>query len=59
MLASGIVWDHTTLRAFLANPAARVPGTSMVSRGTGGAANLDALLFYLEQLSAFAARELQ
>jgi len=57
MRTSGIVWDRATLRAFLANPAARVPGTTMVSRGVGGAANLDALAFYVQQVSAYSSTE--
>jgi cytochrome c len=57
MQTSGIVWDRATLRAFLANPAARMPGTTMVSRGVGGAANLDAMAFYVQKVSAYSSTE--
>jgi cytochrome c len=33
MLDAGIVWDHETLDAFLADPAGVVPGTKMVFWG--------------------------
>jgi cytochrome c len=33
MRESGIIWDETTLRAFLENPHALVPGTRMVFVG--------------------------
>jgi len=35
MRGAGIVWDHETLDAFLADPGAVVPGTKMVFWGLG------------------------
>jgi cytochrome c len=33
MRGSGLIWDETTLRAFLENPHKRVPGTRMAFAG--------------------------
>jgi cytochrome c len=46
--SSGIVWDRSSLARFLASPQTAVPGTTMVSPGVSGQADLDALLFYME-----------
>lgn len=57
MLAASVVWDETTLAAFLANPAGFVPGNRMVSPGIANADALADLLFYLRRVSEPGARE--
>jgi cytochrome c len=47
MKASGIVWDDTTLRAFLHDPGKQVPGTKMRFWGIGDERKITALLAYL------------
>lgn len=50
MRDSGLVWNETTLRAFLANPQQMVPGTRMIFRGLG-ADKMDALIEFLKSES--------
>ncbi len=49
--ASGIVWERDTLRRYLFDPEGLVPGTSMASPGVRGRVELDAILFYMEQVT--------
>jgi cytochrome c len=48
MRNSGIVWNETALRKFLADPQAAVPGTKMESGAVDNPAALDDLLAYLK-----------
>ncbi len=48
MRGSGIVWGRSSLDRYLASPQGLVPGTNMVAPGISGAADRDALLFYME-----------
>jgi cytochrome c len=48
MQRSGIVWSRATLDGFLANPAARVPGTSMGYAGVQDRKERADLVAYLE-----------
>jgi cytochrome c len=50
MQRAGLAWDEEALRAFLADPAGRVPGTTMLSRGVSRGTSMDALIFYMVQL---------
>jgi cytochrome c len=47
---SGLTWDETTLRAFIADPQAAVKGTTMAFPGYKAAADLDNLIAYLKKL---------
>lgn len=49
MKRSGIVWDRTTLTAYLRNPQESIPGTRMPFSGMTDEAALQALVAYLEQ----------
>ena len=51
MRRSGIVWNDRTLARFLTNPQGFVPGTTMVSPGIASRADLDAMLFYMRQVT--------
>ena len=48
MKASGKTWDEATLKAYLADPKATVPGNKMVFMGVKDAADLDNLVEYLK-----------
>jgi cytochrome c len=48
---SGIRWDDDWMRRYLADPAAAVPGTTMVYRGMPEGAGLDALIFYMRHVT--------
>lgn len=50
--AAGITWDDTELDAYLANPAAKVPGTTMVAGAVQDAQQRAAIIAYLKSLSA-------
>lgn len=50
MKASGMVLNEKTLDAFLANPAAKVPGTTMVFAGVKDDAQRKAIIDYLKTL---------
>jgi cytochrome c len=45
-----LVWDETTLRQFVANPQAKVPGTRMPFDGLGGEKDVDDVVAYLATL---------
>ncbi len=49
---AGLVWDADTLRAYLANPRAVVPGTAMTFVGLRNERQIADLLAYLERASA-------
>jgi cytochrome c len=50
--ASGITWDEATLREYLKDPRAKVPGTKMVFPGIKRDKQLDDLLAYLKGIKA-------
>jgi cytochrome c len=50
MRDSGLIWDETTLRAFLANPRQMVPGTRMIFPGLAND-QMDALVAFLKSES--------
>jgi cytochrome c len=45
--AGGLKWDAATLRRWIENPAALIPGTSMTYANSLTSAEIDALLVYL------------
>ena len=49
---SGLTWDEATLREYLKNPKAKVPGTKMVFPGIARDNQLDNLIAYLKQIKA-------
>lgn len=49
---SGIVWTAAELDRFIANPSARIPGTKMIAGGISDAAKRQAVIAYLESLTA-------
>lgn len=49
MRDSGLTWDDDTLRTYLADPKAAVPGTKMVFVGLKKAEEIDNLLAYLRE----------
>jgi cytochrome c len=46
---ANLVWNEDSLKRYLADPKAFVPGTKMVSAGIKDEAQLDDLLAYLRQ----------
>jgi cytochrome c len=46
---SGIVWDESNLKAYLANPKAMIPGTKMIFSGLSKESDRDNLVAYLAQ----------
>lgn len=50
LAASGIVWDEASMDAFLTNPSAKVPGTSMVAGAVGNPEQRKAIIAYLASL---------
>lgn len=51
MTGSGLSWDADELDAFLANPSAKVPGTTMVAGAVTDADKRAAIIAYLSSLS--------
>lgn len=49
--AAGQVWDTDKLHTFLTNPRDAMPGTKMTFRGVRDAADIDALIAYLQSVS--------
>ncbi len=49
---SGLTWDEATLRAYLTDPKARVPGTKMIFPGIKREKQLDDLMAYLVGIKA-------
>ncbi len=46
---SGLTWDEATLKEYLKNPRAKIPGTKMVFPGLPNEADVDNLIAYLKQ----------
>lgn len=46
---SGITWDEATLKEYLKNPRARVPGTKMTFPGLASDEDIDNVIAYLKQ----------
>jgi cytochrome c len=46
---SGITWDEATLKEYLKNPKAKVPGTKMAFAGLQSDADIDNVIAYLKQ----------
>jgi len=53
---SGVVWDERSLAGYLLDPQGFIPGTTMVAGGPRGRAEVDALVFYLKQVSLAVAK---
>ena len=49
---SGLTWDEETLRAYLTDPKAKVPGTKMIFPGIKREKQLDDLMAYLKGIKA-------
>ena len=49
---SGLTWDEATLRAYLPDPKAKVPGTKMIFPGIKREKQLDDLMAYLVGIKA-------
>jgi cytochrome c len=49
---SGIIWTAAELDAFIANPAAKIPGTTMVAGALAEPEQRRAVIAYIESLSA-------
>ena len=49
---SGLTWDDATLRAYLTDPKAKVPGTKMIFPGIKREKQLDDLMAYLVGIKA-------
>jgi cytochrome c len=52
MKNSNVIWNDASLRAFLLNVSGYIPGTSMNATGPAGRVDVDALVFYLGQVTA-------
>ncbi|MFT5329676.1 MAG: cytochrome c [Parasphingorhabdus sp.] len=50
--ASGITWTAAELDSFIADPAARIPGTTMVAGAIADSAKRQAVIAYLESITA-------
>lgn len=49
---SGLTWDEATLKEYLKNPKAKVPGTKMIFPGLPSDADIDNVIAYLKQFDA-------
>lgn len=49
---SGITWDEATLKEYLKNPRAKVPGTKMIFPGLPKDDDIDNVIAYLKQFTA-------
>lgn len=49
---SGLTWDEATLRAYLTDPKAKLPGTKMIFPGIKREKQLDDLMAYLKGIKA-------
>ena len=49
---SGITWDEATLKEYLKNPRAKVPGTKMIFPGLTKDEDIDNVIAYLKQFGA-------
>jgi cytochrome c len=46
---SGITWDEATLKVYLKNPRAKIPGTKMIFPGLSKEEDIDNVIAYLKQ----------
>ncbi len=46
---SGITWDEATLKEYLPNPKAKIPGTKMTFQGLPNPTDIDNVIAYLKQ----------
>src|SRR5262245_53972167 len=46
---SGLTWDDATLKDYLKNPRAKIPGTKMVFPGLPNETDIDNIIAYLKQ----------
>ena len=46
---SGLTWDEATLKEYLKNPRAKVPGTKMIFPGLTKESDIDNVIAYLKQ----------
>jgi cytochrome c len=49
---SGITWDEATLKDYLKNPRAKIPGTKMIFPGLPKDEDIDNVIAYLKQFGA-------
>lgn len=49
---SGLTWDEATLRSYLTDPKAKLPGTKMIFPGIKREKQLDDLIAYLKEIKA-------
>ena len=49
---SGLTWDEATLKEYLKNPRAKVPGTKMIFPGLTKDEDIDNVIAYLKQFGA-------
>ena len=49
---SGLTWDEATLKDYLKNPKAKIPGTRMILAGPLNEADIDNVIAYLKQFGA-------
>jgi len=48
---SGLTWDEATLKQYLKNPRAMVPGTKMIFPGISNEKDIDDVIAYLKQFA--------
>ena len=46
---SGLTWDEATLKEYLKNPRAKIPGTKMIFPGLPNDADIENIIAYLKQ----------
>jgi cytochrome c len=49
---SGLTWDEATMKEYLKNPKAKIPGTKMIFAGLPKDQDIDDLIAYLKQFAA-------
>jgi cytochrome c len=49
--SSGLTWDEATLKQYLKNPRAMVPGTKMIFPGISNEKDVDDVIAYLKQFA--------
>ena len=52
MKTSGVTWTAAELESFIADPAAKIPGTTMVAGAIADPAKRQAVIAYLESATA-------
>jgi cytochrome c len=50
--SSGLTWDEATLKQYLKNPRAMVPGTKMIFPGLSNEKDIEDVIAYLKQFGA-------